>query len=135
MARIFILAYRVPLAVLDGILQWIPQDDLDLIHWLIASYDANSMQSFDSIWSARASLAMCIFPDASEDSDEALFELSSVECPAGVASTTVLHCDGQKPRGSLSEFESLVIDLSRPSSATIRRVASELSSRTQNPDG
>jgi hypothetical protein len=130
-ARLCVLAYRVPLALLDNILEGMPPEDQTATHWIVASDDLDGMQAFNTLWSMRARIAMCMFPTPSEAADEALFDIFSVEWPTGLSCAVVLCCEGQRPWDSIAELESLAIDVSLPLNAASRLVALELSRRVR----
>lgn len=127
-ARTCVLAYRIPVAVLDHILQWIPDQDLIAIHWIVVSSDVAGMQALDTLWTSKAHIVMCIFPEAGKVMDEALFEVFCSEWPSGSVSAVVLHCEGHQPLGPLSTLYSLGIDVSIPLGELSKQVAAELTS-------
>jgi hypothetical protein len=133
-ARFCVLAYRVPVAVLDNILQWMPSQELAATHWIVVSSDATGMQSLDALWSKKASIAMCIFPEAGKHFDTALFEVFCAEWPSGGASAVVLHCEGHQPLGQLSILNAVSINVLKPLAELSEQVAAEIATRARAVD-
>jgi hypothetical protein len=130
-----VLAYRVPVAVLDNIFQWIPDQKLAEIHWIADSSDVAGMQTLDTLWTSKAHIVMCIFPEAGRVLDEALFEVFCSEWPSGGVSAVVFHCDGHQPLGPLSTLNSLGIDVSIPLGELSKQVAADLTSLVRGIGG
>lgn len=108
-----VLAYKIPIAVLDGILESMSSTEREAIHWVVVSSEVLGMQSLKSIWTDRLSLAMCILPASICSTDEVVFELLCAEWPVGKASALLLTCDQKKLEGSLATLHVFEIDVHR----------------------
>lgn len=105
-----VLAYKIPLKFLDGILEWMPSVERQTIHWIVVSGDVQGMQSFNSIWADRVSLALCILPDTNCSTDEIVFDLLCAEWPSNMSSVLLLTCKRKQPEGSLRKLDVLEIE-------------------------
>jgi len=135
MAHLCVVAYLVPVALLDSVMQWMPQETSGAVHWIVASGEVNEMQVFDTLWSMKEQVTMCILPAAGEASDEALFDIVAVEWPRGTSSVIVLCCEGQRPVGPLGGLTSLVIDPEPSFSAKSKLVAAGLARHLRTATG